>query len=123
MLDTKFHLQNIEDLDGRDVREAYFQLIVGAIKLGLSPISEKTAITAVRFYNSREIYLFSFILNKADLLFYLRKPALNSNPRLLKIAEGFPSYQSNNDGELTVRIQNLDDAVRVCDQIFAEAMT
>ena len=123
MPEIKFHLQNIDDLDGCDVREAYFQLIVGAIKLGLSPVSEKSSITAVRFYNSSGIYLFSFILNKADLLFYLRKPALNGYPGLLKVAEGFHSCQSNNHGELTLRIQNLDDAVRVCDQIFAKATT
>jgi len=67
---------------------------------------------------------FAFIVNRADLLFYVRSKGLR------QVAGGFgalkrrfPSAAENSRGEWTVRIASMDDADRLNELLFAPQST
>jgi len=57
---------------------------------------------------------FAFIPNQKWLLFYFRKPCLHL-PKYARerIMQWFPSAQETNQGEFTVRVTSLEDALRI----------
>ncbi|MCD9046807.1 hypothetical protein [Luteimonas sp. MHLX1A] len=57
---------------------------------------------------------FAFIPNKAWLLFYFRAPSLRP-PKFAKaeVLARFPAAKETSSGEITIRIESLDDAVEL----------
>lgn len=105
------HLSRIESADAR---AAYRLLVDVPAKLGLT-VSYKTGLVpAVRWHDAQGRYLFSFIPNRGDLLFYIRKPALDCAPQLAAQAQSLGlSSRRNPAGEQTLRIRTNEDAARV----------
>lgn len=96
------------------VREAAANLKNGLAELGLTPSPNTGHVRAVRFHDEYRRYLFSFIINQASLLFYVRLPALKASSVLaLQAAERFPSAKSNPAGETTILLSSMADAEAV----------
>ena len=74
----------------------------------------------VRFYDAGEATQpFAFIVNRNNLLFYLRKPAVMSGKYSLSgLREIFGIVDENKIGEWTIRIASMDTATDICDQIL-----
>jgi hypothetical protein len=54
-------------------------------------------------------YAFAFIVNKKDLLFYIRKPALKINPMLRKfLKSSVLRFSENPSGEFTARVETRE---------------
>lgn len=104
------HLQYIADAD---VRDAFVYLLgLAASDPRFQCYGElKGAIRDFRFLDVNGQQLFSFIVNRASLLFYVRAPAINSGQfALADLRVSFPDASVNNAGEWTVRIQRIADA-------------
>ena len=101
-------------------RAAHDHLLAAAVVLNLTPEPRLSAITAVKLYSQQRRYLFSWIINKAHLLFYIRKPALDVMPSLAQAAQRqLRGVSINNAGEVTIRIETLRDAEALTDWLFA----
>ena len=58
-----------------------------------------------------DAYCYAFIANTSHLLFYFRKPALDSDSGLeMDILERFPDAKHNPKNEYTVRVETLEQA-------------
>ena len=74
----------------------------------------KGAVRDFRFLSENGEQPFSFIINKKWLLFYFRLPSVRSGRYNAESLAGlFPSMNTNNRGEWTVRISSLGDATRL----------
>lgn len=99
---------------------AHRHLLSTADAMNLSAEPRVSAIRAVRLYSQDRRYLFSWIINHAHLLFYLRKPALDVMPSLKVGAKArLRGVAINNAGEVTIRIETLQDAQALTDWLFA----
>lgn len=92
-------------------RKAALILIEGLGKAGLNP-SEKGGVTSsVRFHDEYGRYILSFICNRADLLLYVRKPAIRAMSTLpIQAAERFRDVTTNTANECKIRIQSVPEA-------------
>lgn len=96
----------------------YLLSAAGAMNLAAEP--RVSAIRAVKLYSQDRRYLFSWIINRAHLLFYLRKPALDVMPSLKAGAKArLRGVAVNNAGEVTMRIETLQDAQVLTEWLFA----
>lgn len=104
------HLQYIADADVRDAF-VYF-LGLAASEPRFQCYGElKGVIRDFRFLDANGQQLFSFIVNRESLLFYLRAPAINSGHfALADLRVLFPDANVNKAGEWTVRIQKITEA-------------
>lgn len=78
------HLALIRD---GTARSAYSYLLDHLAAIGLVASPKSGRVPAVRLEDATGCYAFSFIVNRADLLFYLRDLALNASPGLARRAE------------------------------------
>lgn len=75
----------------------------------------------MRIHDNELIYDFAFIVNRHDLLFYIRKPAesfLSEQGKLPAIKSTFALEKPNRKAEITIRIKTLDDANNLCNLIL-----
>lgn len=113
------HLARIQ---AESIRDAYRLLISETPRLGLSPSPKSGVLPAIRFHDGQNRYVFSFNVNRRDLLFYLRDRALTASPGLVARAEqaGFaievPRARVARDKPKTerqIRLFSSDDARRL----------
>ena len=69
-------------IQGERALAAHRLLLAELPKLGLTPSHNSGFVKAVRVHDVRSRYVFSWIPARQHLLFYVRKPALNSAPNL-----------------------------------------
>lgn len=105
-MDLERHVEALKRIEDPSVRAAFIYLLVASERAGLKTSPNSGAVYAVRLHNASGAYVFSYIANKSDLLFYLRHPAFEAYPglRAAALASEFP-FKENPAGELTV---NLD---------------
>ncbi len=105
------HLDRIKT---EPARAAYRHLVGESAALRLSPRFYVGRVPALEWRDERERYLFSFIPNRTDLLFYLRGPALSAVPDLPDQirALGFETKRNSRDEE-TFRIATVNEAATV----------
>ena len=106
--------------DGNDLEDriqseralaAHRLLLAELPKLGLTPSRNSGHVKAVRLHDIQNRYVFSWIPNAAHLLFYVRKPALNTSPHLrVSAGKGLPNVRTNPAGEVTSRLEGDEDA-------------
>ncbi len=95
-----------------DVRAAFFELEqLTQRRLIKSPNSG--AAKAMRFHDNENRYLFSFIVNNAHLLFYIRKPAISLQSSVLAMAKSVFETARFNKGEIAIPITNRKDALKL----------
>jgi hypothetical protein len=97
-------------------------LLAVAEQMHLSPEPHSSAIFAVKLFDRRRRYLFSWIINAQHLLFYIRKPALKLMPSLGHGArEHLHHVKINPAGEVTIRIETAADAKALTEWLFSPA--
>ena len=102
------------------IRAAAQGLKQGLSALGLTASPNTGHVPAVRFHDGYNRYLFSFILNKTSLLFYIRLPALQESSLLASHAKlKFTEVNTNSAGETTIRITSPADAEAVVQWLSA----
>ena len=110
-VDEAEHLRRIVS---EEARAAYRYLVRAAPDLGFSGSYKTGRVPAVRWHDASDDYLFSFIPNKADLLFYVRHPALRRALELAQEAQQLRlEWAWNPSKELTLRIRNEADAGKI----------
>ena len=112
------HADNLSHLRGRDAIAAYLYVVRTAQGLGRYRclLSMKGNVRAVRYYCGDK-QRFGFIVNKKDLLFYLRNLAVIRFP-LEDLKRYFSDAHTPRKDEITVRIKNLQDAQQLMSRIF-----
>ena len=117
--DSARHVEAIVNLRDRGAQAAYVYLLIAAAQAGLRSEAELTKITAVKLYGQDNRYDFAFIVNQADLLFYIRKPLLKELPQLEPEALGrFEDAKTNNAGEVTIRVRDTARASEIAHWLF-----
>jgi len=104
------HARYIAD---RDVRDAFFYLVgLAASDPRFQCFGEvKGPIRDFRFIDAAGQQLFSFIVNRESLLFYLRPPAVTCGRyALADLLALFPAANVNSTGEWTVRLRKIAEA-------------
>lgn len=110
------HLQRLRS---QDARAAYLHLFESAEALGFQTKFSTGFVPAVQWWDSERTYLHSFIVNRDDLLFYLRLPAQRKRKGLLGLARasGF-GVATNRNNEGQIRIKNRDQARQLTDWLM-----
>ena len=113
------HIEALQKLINPSAQAAYIRLVLAAERAGLMTTAESTAICAVQIWSNSNLYLYSFIVNRQDLLFYIRKPAMVRDEKLEADAiSKYPTIERNSAGELKVRIGDLEAAGELADWLF-----
>ncbi|RYF23686.1 MAG: hypothetical protein EOO77_01640 [Oxalobacteraceae bacterium] len=101
---------------------AHNYLLAVAEQMNLSAEPHSSAISAVKLFDRRRRYLFSWIINAHHLLFYIRKPALKLMPSLSSGAlERLRNVKINPAGEVTIRIETAADVKALTEWLFSPA--
>ena len=114
----ELHAHNLSHLRGRDVIAAYLYVVRtahGLVKYRCL-LNMKGKVRAVRYYCGDK-QRFGFIVNKKDLLFYLRNLAVIRFP-LEDLKRYLPHAETPRKDEITVRIKNVQDARQLMWRIF-----
>lgn len=104
-------------IEAESTREAFLHLV--GLAAGLRSFNchaqRKGEVRDFRFYQpDSNIQPLAFIVNQHSLLFYFRRPAVESGSyRFNELQRQFESATENNRGEWTVRLQNVDDVRRL----------
>lgn len=109
--DQTIYRKHYEIIQSNEAKKAYNYLIGWATTLKIHECfpSRKD----FRFMRGND-WDFAFIPNRKWLLFYFRKPCLNSGKfSKTKIIENFPDTKENNSGELTIRVKTLEMATQL----------
>lgn len=118
-LADKSNLMSPAQIVGATVRNAHGHLLKTAETMNLRAEAHSSVLTAVRLYDRKDRYLFSWIINPHHLLFYVRKPALKLAPHLTQSAERcLKGMKTNPAGEVTVRIESAADAEALTQWLF-----
>lgn len=114
-------LEHLDTITVGEVREAYLYLTHHAATLRdyeCRP-QDKGEVRDFRYYTAGE-QPFSFIVNQKSLLWYFRQPALRRPAAdVVRLRRQFRDVNENARGEITVRIENLEDARRLAALVFA----
>lgn len=107
--------RNLEErIRSAPVLEAHRLLLAETPRLGLTPSHNTGHVHAVRLHDEHNRYVFSWIVNPHHLLFYVRPPALNSQPSLRAAAhKALPRPTENTAGEVKSRLEGKQDAETV----------
>jgi hypothetical protein len=118
--DAKFHLMNLENSNSPAVRESYLKLLVAGERAGLrTKPSRRGSKRSVHFLRGAEAP-YGLIVNRGDILFYLRGPALAKQPSLSIEAERrFDETRLTAAGEVTIRLKTSSDADRISAWLFS----
>lgn len=112
-------LMNPPKISAPTVRSAHVHLLQVTATMNLRTEPHTSAISAIKLYDRRDRYLFSWIINPHHLLFYIRKPALKLAPHLAHVArERLRAVNINPAGEVTVRIDSLAAAQALTEWLF-----
>ena len=112
------HADNLSHLRGRDAIAAYLYLVrtaQGLVTYRCFP-NMKGKVRAVRYYCGDK-QRFGFIVNKNDLLVYFRNLAVIQFP-LEDLKLYLPHAETPRRDEITLRINNLQDAQQLMFRIF-----
>lgn len=100
-------------------QSAHVHLLEQAAAMNLRAEPHTSALSAIKLYDRKDRYLFSWIINSHHLLFFIRKPALKLAPHLLRTAEErLKGVKVNPAGEVTVRIEAVADAEALTRWLF-----
>jgi hypothetical protein len=112
------HAHNLSHLRGRDAIAAYLYVVRAAQDLDgyRCLLNMNGKVRAVKYYCGDK-QRFGFIVNKQDLLFYLRNLAVIRFP-LEDLKLYLPDAHMPRKDEITVRIKNLQDAQQLMSRIF-----
>ncbi|MHC9419152.1 phospholipase D family protein [Sphingomonas citri] len=107
---------HLAQIQSAEAREAYRFLVTSSAELGLVTSYKLGRVPAVRLHDASSRYVFSFIPNRAHLLFYVRKPALALAPQLAAQARSLGlQNRQNRAGEQTLRVRSREDATTIID--------
>lgn len=109
MTQADWHVGNMASLDGNEAKAAYLHLIVTAATSNMKISFKSNAIDYVKLEGEAG-YQYSFIVNAADLLFYVRKPALKFYRLEMSRFGVFKDVTESPSGELKIRVQTYEDA-------------
>lgn len=114
------HLSRLHNGNGK----AAYAAMREAESLGLTASPNTGAVAAVRLHDSAGRYLFSYIVNRADLLFYVRKPALSSFEGIgPSFSRHFRDGRMNTAGEWTLKIPDAATANQVVEWLKSIELT
>jgi hypothetical protein len=104
------HITNVETKDAL----RYFVGLAAEDSRYMCYPHRKGEVRDFRFEDDQGHQPFAFIVNKGSLLFYFRKPALQSRqwPKEL-LADHFESLHENGSGELTIKLRSIADVQRL----------
>lgn len=104
------HLSRLHNGNGK----ATYTAMREAENYGLTASPKTGAVAAVRLHDDTGRYLFSYIVNRADLLFYVRKPALSAYDGIgPSFSRHFSDARMNPAGEWTLKIRDAATARQV----------
>ena len=114
----ELHADNLSHLRGRDAIAAYLYVVRTAQDLDgyRCLLNMNGKVRAVKYYCGDK-QRFGFIVNKQDLLFYLRNLAVIRFP-FEDVKRYLPDADMPRKDEMTVRIKNLQDAQQLMFRIF-----
>lgn len=117
------HLVNLEQCGGREQRRAYLNVLLAVTAAGYRAIPRaKGVVQEMQIRDRGNRQPFALIINKASLLFYVRRPALDQYPGLPAEASGLFGEavvgDANSANELRIRITTAADADRVTEWLF-----
>ena len=75
-------------------------------------------VPSVDYFDVIGDWLYSFIPNQTDLLFYVRKPALKKDPSLRVFAQANFEFAENPAGETQIRVRNQATAEKIADWLI-----
>lgn len=114
--DKRILSNHFAKLQAPEARAACDLLLDNANRLGLTATLTTGHVLAVRLHDQARRYVFSFIPNKGDLLFYVRLPAQEARPTLAAEAKALGlAWNVNTAGEVTLRIGTLAQARVILD--------
>lgn len=116
-------MRHLDKIAVRDVREAYLYLTHHAASLRLyrCRAGEHGDVDDFRYEQGPE-WPFAFIVNKHSLLWYFRKAGLrNPAAKIAELQKYFSEVKEVQKGEITVRINNIDDARLITSLVFGAA--
>lgn len=116
----KEHLNRLHNGNGK----AAYAAMRGAESLGLTASPNTGAVAAVRLHDRTGRYLFSYIVNRADLLFYVRKPTLSAYDGIgPSFSRHFSDGRMNSAGEWTLKIPDAATARQVVEWLKSIELT
>lgn len=114
---AKLYTKLLADIRSEEVRDAFRYIVGCAATLGslICHPQRKGVIHDFRFMDTEHNEQpFSFIPNKKWLLFYFRKPAIQSRRYTFSLVQAaFSSASKNNGGEWTVKLKSIEDVQRL----------
>jgi hypothetical protein len=113
--------EHLKRIQAEPVRAAYRYLVRSFQNIGFECTPTTGVVRAVRVHDKEGRYVFSFIVNKRSLLFYLRNPALTAAPHLRALARRQrPDSNDNNGGEVTIPVRSEAEAQDLSLWLFPE---
>jgi hypothetical protein len=113
-------LYNISALQGSPALGAHIHLLDCSSRMQLRAQPHSSVLSAVKLYDVQGRYLFSWIINKNHLLFYIRKPALKLVPSLgPRALHCLTAVKLNPAAEVTIRLETVADAKALSDWLFS----
>lgn len=113
-MDALRHVQALDRIKNPNAKAAFLYLLAMFERNGYETSPNSGQVYAVRVHDKAGRYVFSYIANMHDLLFYLRLPAFEAHADLKRAAGAakFPFIQ-NAAGELTLRVDGQTTAKAV----------
>lgn len=110
-MDALRHVHALDRVKDPDCKAAFIYLLAMFERNGMETSPNSGSVYAVRVHNRSGAYVFSYIANTYDLLFYLRLPAFKTYPGLKEAALAAKfTFKKNPKGELTLRIVDQTEA-------------
>ncbi len=121
--ETAEHLANLDHCGSRDLRRAYLALVLAAERAGYATQPRpKGDIHELQIRDTENAQHFAVIVNRDSLLFYLRQPALRSDPDLAGKARARYAEQllagANTSSEVCIPIRSEREADDIAEWLF-----
>lgn len=122
--DKGLYREHREHIQAPDARVAFDYLVGRALSLARYDCEPgfHGVIRDFRYYDRASgEQPFALIVNSAHLLLYVRRAGLGRVPGgVAALREVLSSAKENRSGEWTVRVENVSDARKLCDFLFAD---
>lgn len=122
--ETAEHLANLDHCETRDLRRAYLAIMLAAERAGYrTQPRPKGDIRELQVRDTDDAQHFAIIVNRDNLLFCLRQPALRSDPELAdkaraRYADLLLSDAGGSSSEVRIPIRSERDADDIAEWLF-----